>query len=292
MILRWLLGLCAAACLAACKPAPSELSGISAQPALWEVSGKDGASAWLFGTVHSLPDGVEWRTPAVDQALQRSGLLVLEVADLADRAALAQEFARLGRSPGQPPLLQRVTPESRPALARLLGQAGMSEADFADVESWAAALTLAQAIRHGESGNGVDRALSAMSPAKPVAELEGAAGQLGIFDRLPEADQRDLLAAIAQGAATASAEKIALARHWLTGNVAAIAAETHRGMLADAELRDALLVQRNRVWALRIAGMIERGKHPFVAVGAAHMAGKDGLPALLAEQGWIVKRVQ
>ncbi len=292
MILRWLLGLCAAACLAACKPAPSELSGISAQPALWEVSGKGGASAWLFGTVHSLPDGVEWRTPAVDQALQRSGLLVLEVADLADRAALAQEFARLGRSPGQPPLLQRVTPESRPALARLLDQAGMSEGDFADVESWAAALTLAQAIRHGESGNGVDRALSAMAPAKPVAELEGAAGQLGIFDRLPEADQRDLLAAIAQGAATASAEQITLARHWLTGNVAAIAAETHCGMLADAELRDALLVQRNRVWALRIAGMIERGKHPFVAVGAAHMAGKDGLPALLAERGWIVKRVQ
>lgn len=292
MMPRWLLAWCALAALIACKPTPSELSGIEPRPALWEVTGKNGQTGWLFGTVHSLPDGVEWLTPATVDTLDRSGVLVLEIAKLDDASGMAGIFARLAHTAGQPPLTQRVPAYSRPALARLLDQAHMDEADFADMESWAAALTLAQAIKTGDSENGVDRALRDLASGKDVTELEGTERQLGIFDALPEQDQRDLLAAIAEGADTQGAEELALARHWLTGDIAAIDEETHRSMLADTELREALLVRRNRDWVARIAGMIEQGKQPFVAVGAAHMAGKDGLPALLSRSGWAVRRLQ
>ena len=43
---------------------------------------------------------------------------------------------------------------------------------------------------------------------------------------------------------------------------------------------------------MRIAQLLEAGQRPFVAVGTGHMIGEDGLPALLAERGYTVRRIQ
>jgi hypothetical protein len=112
---------------------------------------------------------------------------------------------------------------------------------------------------------------------------------LTIFDRLPEEDQAALLVSVTENDPETEAR---LARLWREGDIEAIAAETHKGMLADPELREALLLARNRAWEARIASMLQAGTRPFVAVGAAHLAGPDGLPAMLAEQGYEVRRVQ
>lgn len=288
MIRRLALALLLA--LAACKPAPKPPE---ARPALWEVSGPHGEKAWLFGTIHALPQRVAWRSAKLDAALAAADELVLEIAAIDDQAGLEAEFARRARSPGLPPLLDRVWPAQRGQLAALLASKRIDPAPFRGLETWAAALALAQSLKGAsDPGYGIDRELLAAARGKPVAELEGASAQLAVFDGLPEADQRDLLSATVAEALAPDEEADSLAQAWGRGDMVRLEAETRTGLLADPELRAALLVERNRAWAAKIAARLAGGDKPFVAVGAAHLAGPDGLPALLAARGYTVVRLQ
>jgi hypothetical protein len=272
--------------LAACSgqghkwPAPS--------PALWEVSGPGGQHAWMFGTVHSLPSGMKWRTAKVDEALGKSNVLVVEIADLADAQAAKAAFYRLSTTPGQPPLTTRVPQAGRPAVTALLTQAGLSDNDFPETETWGAAMILANRVSHGDPANGVDRAL--IAGGKRVEGFETFDEQYGMFDRLPQAQQAALLVAMARGAAGGEEDQEAV--DWLTGDTAALERESANGVLADAELRKTLQVDRNLAWDTRLEQMLADGEKPFVAVGAAHMFGPEGLPALLAAHGYTVRRVE
>ncbi len=287
MFNRALLALLAALALGACaKPEP-------AQPALWQIEGPKGEQAWLFGTIHALPEPIEWRSAKIEAALTAADRLVLEVAAVADQAAIGKTFASLGQSPGLAPLPMRLPPEDRAELQADLAAAGLAHGALDGLETWAAALALQQAVaaREGiDSANGIDRALL-RGWTKPVEEFEGAAFQLAIFDHLAEDDQRALLLAVLRGG-DAGEELESLARAWARGDMAVIAKEVSGELLSDPELREALLIGRNRAWINKLEADMAKGARPFVAVGAAHMAGPQGLPALLGAKGYAVTRVQ
>lgn len=294
-MLRGLLTLVLASlALAGCKPAAPPQPPLSGAPALWVVERADGTVAgWLFGTIHALPDGARWWTPALERATSQAGTLVVEVRDL-DPAALAAAFGRLARDCPCPPLASRLPPSARPEYARLIAAAGLSPRQYDGLETWAAALALSQSAEktRAQAANGADRALLEHFAGRPVVELEGAAAQLAIFDGLPEAAQRRLLAAVVTGSGAAAADAERLARSWARADLGALERETRQGMLGDPVLHDALLRRRNLAWADQLEPMLAQGRRPFVAVGAAHMLGPDGLVALLKARGYRVERAR
>ena len=284
--MKWILAFVSSIMLAACSPQPEP-----ANPALWHVEGPAGRQAWLFGTIHSVKHPLAWETEAVRKALTASDSVMVEVGNLSDEKAVAATFARLAKSDAQPLISQRISPNNRPALAALLKRGGYADGDFAQMDTWAAALTLARiGASDDESRNGVDRAVMDRADGRPIVELEGAERQLGLFDSLPEADQRDLLAAVVTD--QQGDDDSHLADSWRKGDMTAIEQETRRGMLTDPELRAVLFTGRNRDWTGKIAAAMQQGHQPFVAVGAAHMAGPEGLPAMLTAKGYKVTRVE
>ena len=285
-MMRGLVAFLAALLLAACGEA--ERNARAPSPALWEVSDAEGHKGWLFGTVHALPDGTEWQTPLLMAILEQTGVLVVEVSDLGQSDLATQAFSALAVTPGLPPLLSRVPAADRPALAAALDRADMDEAEFASTESWAAALIIANADRVGEVANGVDRAL--LARGLPILSLESFAEQFAIFDQLAPEDQQVLLVETAEDADPA--EERALIEAWAAGDDETLRREIDSGFLTDPELRRALLDRRNRAWVEEVAPLLEEDHRPFVAVGAAHLLGPGGLPALLEARGFKVRRLQ
>ncbi|WP_427968921.1 TraB/GumN family protein [Altererythrobacter sp.] len=288
------LMLAGALALASCqKQAQPDGSETGASPILYQVSDASGAvRGWLFGTIHSLPDGTKWRTPQLNKAIDEAGLLVVEIKDLDDNAALRKVFATLAITPDQPDIAQRIPASDRPALFDLIHRSSFKASDFKDIETWAAALMLAQVDDTGNAANGADRALLHDFAGRDVVELEGTERQLGIFDTLPEIEQADLLLGVLEESKRRSQDPDLLRKAWLAGDAEAIEQAAREGILADPELRAALLVNRNRAWVEQLDPMLQSGQRPLVAVGTAHLLGDDGLPAMLEMRDYTLTRLQ
>jgi uncharacterized protein YbaP (TraB family) len=276
-----------------CSDAPGEEpEGPPPSPLLYEIAGADGAvEGWMLGTIHALPPGTRWQTPPIERATDMADILVVEIAALDDRPALSRVYTELATTPGLPPLDKRLPAALRPQLTDLLARGNMDADAFTETESWAAALMLAQIDAEGDPEYGVDRALIREFPRDRIRELEGVRRQLAIFDALPEAEQRDLVAAVVGEASEARTRSGELRRAWLTGDEAALTEAANRGIMADPELREVLLVARNRRWDARIAALLEQPERLLIAVGTAHLVGPDGLVALLKARGYRVTRL-
>jgi uncharacterized protein len=287
----WIL-LLLAGLLASCREAPRPPPAGQPRPALWVIEKAPGAPAgWLFSTIHSLPAEARWETPELGAAIGAAGVLVVEVRDL-DPKRVSATLARLARDEPAPPLAQRLHRRTARALAERLERDGLEPGTYDDLETWAAALALARSPRSGgPAATGVDRVLMERFAGRPIAELEGLERQLALFDDLGEREQQAMLAAVLAERADSAAQARALAGAWLRGDLVAIERVARRGLLADPALYEALLERRNAAWLDPIVQLIETGQRPLVAVGGAHMAGPDGLPALLAARGYRVRRL-
>ncbi|WP_116968422.1 TraB/GumN family protein [Blastomonas sp. UPD001] len=266
-------------------------------PALWHVEGPNGGEAWLFGGIHALPSDLKWISPKMKKAMDRSDRLVLEVVGLEDSAEITKTFQQLGNSPGQPPLADRLPPELRDKGEALRAASRLSPARFETLESWAAAISLAGAATANLAmvrEEGVERVLAARYRRrdKPVIGLETPARQFTYFDQLDEADQRAMLESVIADADNAPRAYRDMVTAWLKGEPEKLAEAANRGLLQRPQIRERILVRRNRDWAAQIEDLLNLGARPFVAVGAAHLAGDDSVQALLEAKGYKITRVQ
>lgn len=284
-----------AAFLAVGAAAPAEAR--EARPAMWMVSDRD-TNIYLFGTVHLLPPGTQWRTAKFDKAAKDAGTLVVEtIIDEKNPQSFAAELARLSVRPGQPPILDRVRPEKRAALQAVITKSGIPVAALNNMETWAAAFALLQ-LQFKElgvsGGDGVEMTLrnTFTAAGKPVQQLETNAQQLGFFDGLPEAAQRELLEGAVESPAVAKRQFDAMLAAWMNGDVEAIARTFNSELKSSPELKEMLLRRRNENWSYWLHSRLAHPGTVMVAVGAGHLAGSDSVVEMLKKRGLKVKRVQ
>jgi hypothetical protein len=279
------------ACAAEAAPAAP-----AARPAMWKVADSD-TILYLFGTIHLLPEGQGWRTAAMDKALAGSDELVLEIANVDDMMAAAQAMAKLGLSPGLPPIAERIPEAKRAAMRSMIAESGYPEAIFDALETWAAALSLLGVTfkRLGlDPSLGVERQIGTpfRASGRAVTGLETVEQQLGYLDTLSEDAQRALLLSAVEDSAETRAQFKAMLAAWASGDLKGIARTFDDETRMSPELRTALMSRRNAAWAESLAKRMERPGTAFVAVGAGHLVGENSVQAMLAKKGLKATRVQ
>jgi uncharacterized protein YbaP (TraB family) len=287
------LGLVAFGAGAAPAKAPS-----APRPALWKVADRD-STIYLFGTIHLLPRGANWVSPAFDRAAEESqGLVVETIVDTANPAPFAATMMRLATStPGLPPLLDRVPRDKRAALATAIAKSHIAPAALDRMETWAVALALlgpqfgAMDLRQEE---GVEMKLKQRFSAagKPIGQLETNEEQLRFFDLLPESAQQSLLLGTLESPTEVSKQFNTMLGAWTRGDVKAIARSFNAEMASSPEMSELLLKRRNANWTNWIANRLGQPGTVMVAVGAGHLAGSNSVQAMLQKRGLKVTRVQ
>lgn len=287
-----------AAASAALSPIAAKAPAVAtAKPALWKIADRD-TTIYLFGTIHLLPKGTEWRTAKFNQATASAQSLVVEtVVDEANPQAAVMTMMKLAISPNLPPILSRVSPDKRAALAAVITKSGMPIVVLDKLETWAAGMILLGVTFKDlglEPNSGVETALKSefKTAAKPIDQLETNAEQFGFFDTLPEDAQRKFLESVLDDPAKGRAEFAEMLGEWSRGDVKGMGDSFNRELSDSPALRENLLRKRNANWNLWLQRRMQQPGTVFVAVGAGHLAGSDSVISMLEKAGYQVKRVQ
>jgi len=259
---------------------------------LWKIQASGTAPSYLFGTMHSEDPEVVRLPGAVQQAFDRSRGLTLEVVlDPQSLLAMTSGFmlgdgstleSHLGA-----PLYKRVV--------SAMAVYGMPEMVVSTMKPWAAAVTLMTPPT--ETGMVLDLQLyqRAVAAGKPVDGLETPLEQLSVFDELSESDQVALLTDTLDNLPDIQRQLDRLKEAYLARDLARLAAISDDSMGDSdpqlvARFTDKLITRRNHRMAERIQSRLRSGGQ-FIAVGALHLPGRDGLLRLLSQQGYTLTRV-
>lgn len=265
-----------------------------AAPAMWKISDAD-SRVWLFGSIHMMPEGQEWRTPAFDQVLTKAERVYFETDMSAEQQAIigAEAFLRGVYTDGT--LLTDVLDDEQEKLLReVAADIGLPLGPVLAMRPWMAAqaITAPMLVESGFIGAGVELQLLPEIDADRRGAFETGSQQLDVLANGPEEADVALLMQALETLPSMKDSLFEMLDLWAGGDVEQLD-ELMVNELASVEgMADRLLYERNQNWIPLIETMLTENQTNLVIVGAAHLSGDQGVPTLLEEAGYTVERVQ
>jgi len=263
---------------------------------LWRVA-RDGRSSYLYGTIHAARPEWMFPGPRTTAALAASDTLALEL-DMLDpdvQARLATALRASAATPLPAPLAARLerrfvaecldpaawralAPEFQVAMLSVMAgrRDGLDPAYAVDLVLALAARDLGKTIVSLETPEAQIAALTMPTPPETIEFVTGG------LDELESGRTRPLLAHLATAWSGSDIADLEAYERWCDCLRTA----------ADRASMKRLLDDRNAPLAAAIDALHGGGKQVFAAVGALHMIGPNGLPALLRMRGYAVERVR
>ena len=273
----------------------AEASRGAGEPALWTLSDDD-TTIHILGTVHLLRPGLEWRSEAIDTALDEADTVIFELDTTSPDAMreLNTFVLENGMFSDGRQLTSVLDPVETEELNKALDYLGLPLDAIQPMKPWFAAVSLSvfQIQKEGyDPQSGVEMVLQADAEAagKSFDYLETVDDQLGRLVDLPMQHQVDFLMGGVESIEEGSAILDTLVGEWADGDVNGLGLlMANPEMMGSDEVYEAFLRGRNEDWVPKIETLLDDPGTVLVAVGAGHLAGPDSVVTLLRAEGYEV----
>jgi uncharacterized protein YbaP (TraB family) len=260
---------------------------------VWKVSGPEGGTLYLGGSIHALRSRDYPLPSAFNRAFDASSRLVFEI-DTKALSASGKDLYKAGTYSGGDALRNHVDPRTYAYLRRVFDLMNVPEKKYAKYRPWFLVLLLTAPSLHGLSEDlGVEGFLAkqARTNAKPISGLETAREHLEVFSGLSDRQSEAMLLLTFIPDASGGGGASQMISAWRRGEVDTLTNMTLDGFREFPSLGDRLIGMRNRRWIPKIEGYLRSNQTYFVVPGAAHLGGTGGLLALLRARGWKIEQL-
>ena len=255
---------------------------------LWKISGQNlSKESYLFGTIHLVPKEKFVVKESIDNAFNSSEILALEIdlnMSLSDKINAAREM---------------ILPSNK----KLSDY--MSEEEFVKLKSYCrdtlhiskgkfnrylrlkpfffSAVLVQESI--GKS-KGYDTYFQKMANKKkiPLVGLEKLEDQLSLVNKLDMLEQID---ALKESSSAELNEYYEMLDVYMKEDLNALEKLINNSESMDENFKENFLINRNKNWIPVIENLVQK-KSSFIAVGAAHLLGDEGIIQLLKYKGYIL----
>ena len=280
---------------------------------LWEISGNGLAMpSYLYGTIHMIPSDDYFLTDGTKSAFEKSTRVAFEI-DTEEMMNPAAMMGLLGQMymANDTTLADLLSDEDYQLVSDHFEEIGLPMMFMGKIKPMFLTILAGEDIQNmkpGEGGLGgmlggdgmksyeLELTEMAKQAEKPIVGLETAEFQMSLFDKIPYQAQAQMLVETikSEGDGTEDEEDGALDRMielYTTQDIVGMQTMMSDDPAGIGGYEEVLLLQRNRNWIPVMQGLMAE-ETVFFAVGAGHLAGEEGVIALLRKAGYTMTPVQ
>ncbi len=260
---------------------------------LWEISGNGlKQPSYLYGTIHAICEKDFILTAATQKAFAQSQQLYLEI-DMDDPSLMGEIQKSMFMTDGT--TLKKLLSESDyKKVATFFKDSLQTNIDMIPtIKPFAlSSLTMSKLLNCPMKSYEAVFTSMATEQQKQILGLESVQEQMGAIDKMGYAKQAQvMLVKMVDEWNKGKEEFKSLINAYKQQDLNALLHIMLQSSSMDAAFQQDMLVTRNLSWIPRIKTFIAE-KPSFIAVGAGHLGGKEGVIALLKAQGYTLKPVK
>ena len=260
---------------------------------LWEIEGPSTPKgSYLFGTMHLVEKDYFYFPKNLEKIVSKTDLLVMEIAGIPNEAEVLKYITLKEGS-----LFDFFTAEQTDSIfvwAR--SKMGMSEQLFRTSLSKMKPFVLVQLatqLQYLGKTESYEMKFQSIAENKKMAQkgLETIDFQMSLFDNLKKSEQAEMVMQEIRDSKKSDAQLKQIQQLYKRQNIDSLYMLIQEGEDMLAFKQADFLEKRNHTWIPKIIEMLHENKC-FIAVGAGHLGGKDGIIRLLQKEGYTLTPVE
>jgi len=262
------------------------------QAILWEVNHPNiSKTSYIFGTMHLIDEEYFFYPKLLKKKIKKASTLILELNEIPDSKSVLQHTKLKSGDFFDYFTLKQTDQILEWAKKRLNMEAQVFRSTFYNTKPFVFSQILTQSLFDGKTES-YEKKIYQYSKDKsvPIVGLESIEFQLNLMDALSKQDQAQMVLDLINKEKEIKKDLIKLQKLYRDQKIDSIYLEINNDMNPISKYEDIFIINRNYKWIPKIEEEFKKCSC-FLAVGAGHLGGPNGLLRILEKKGYQLKPI-